>query len=167
MTARDDREKKAYLDADFTAYIYKPFSSSELLSLLSDIKEDLPDANRGVDFSMMLSEVNDKIKLLCSFIEQSKRDAEGLASAMDNCDREKLRETVHRMQPMWELLQMADALSAYCTLLKDNTTGDDVVWEHTHQIIERTAMLIAGAENKIKNRQMKRKTLIVEDNIGL
>lgn len=150
MTARGDKEKKAYLDAGFTACIYKPFSSSELLSLISDVKGDLPDANRGVDFSMMLSEVNDKIKLLCSFIKQSKRDAEELASAMDNCNREKLRETVHRMQPMWELLQMADTLSTYRALLKDNTTGDDVVWEHTYQIIECTAMLIAEAENEIK-----------------
>lgn len=150
MTARGDKEKKAYLDAGFTACIYKPFSSSELLSLLSDIKGDLPEANRRVDFSMMLSEVNDKIKLLCSFIKQSKRDAEELASAIDNCNREKLRETVHRMQPMWELLQMADALSDYRALLKDNTTGDDVVWKHTYQIIECTAMLIAEAENEIK-----------------
>lgn len=150
MTARGDREKKAYLDAGFTACIYKPFSSSELLSLLSTIKRCRKDENRKVDFSTMLAEVNDKVKLLCSFVEQSRQDAEELASAMNNADRKKLRETVHRMQPMWELLQMADALSAYRALLKDDTTGDDVVREHTHQIIECTAMLIAEAENEIK-----------------
>ena len=150
MTARGDREKKAYLDAGFTTCIYKPFSSSELLSLLSTIKRCRKDENRKVDFSTMLAEVNDKVKLLCSFVEQSRQDAEELASAMNNADRKKLRETVHRMQPMWELLQMADALSAYRALLKDDTTGDDVVREHTHQIIECTAMLIAEAENEIK-----------------
>lgn len=150
MTARGDREKKAYLDAGFTACIYKPFSSSELLSLLSTIKRCQEDENRKVDFSTMLAEVNDKVKLLCSFVEQSRQDAEELASAMNNADRKKLRETVHRMQPMWELLQMADVLSAYRALLKDDTTGDDVVREHTHQIIECTAMLIAEAENEIK-----------------
>lgn len=98
----------------------------------------------------MLSEVNDKSTLLYSFIGQSKRDAEELASAADSGDREKLREIAHRMQPMWELLQMEGTLLAYRTLLKDNTAGDDAVREYTRQIIEYTAMLIAEAENEIK-----------------
>ena len=119
MTARGDREKNAYLEAGFAACIYKPFSSSELLSLLSSIKKCGLDESRGIDFSTMLSEVNDKVKLLCSFIEQSKRDMEELTSAVDDGDREKLREIIHRMQPMWELLQMEDTLLAYRTLLKD------------------------------------------------
>lgn len=150
MTARGDREKKAYLDAGFTACIYKPFSSSGLLNLLSTIKKRREDENRKIDFSAMLSEVNDKVKLLCSFIEQSRQDAKELASAMNNADRKKLRETAHRMQPMWKLLQMEETLSAYRVLLKDRTTDDDAVREHTHQIIECTAMLIAEAENEIK-----------------
>ena len=39
MTARGDRDKEAFLHAGFTDYIYKPFSSSELLSLLSMIRK--------------------------------------------------------------------------------------------------------------------------------
>ena len=150
MTARGDKDKKAYLEAGFADCIYKPFFSPELLSLLSTVKRCREDENRGIDFSTMLAEVNDKVKLLCSFIEQSRQDAEELASAMNNADRKKLRETVHRMQPMWELLQMEETLSAYRVLLKDKIAGDDAVREHTHQIIECTAMLIAEAENEIK-----------------
>lgn len=150
MTARGDREKNAYLEAGFAACIYKPFSSSELLSLLSSIKKCGLDESRGIDFSTMLSEVNDKVKLLCSFIEQSKRDMEELTSAVDDGDREKLREIIHRMQPMWELLQMEDTLLAYRTLLKDDTVRDNVVRESTGQVIKCTAMLIAEAENEIK-----------------
>lgn len=150
MTARGDKDKNVFIDTGFTACIYKPFSSSELLSLLSTIKSSLLDNNQGIDFSAMLSDVSDKRKLLCSFIEQSKRDVEEFASAKDGCNREKLRETAHRMQPMWELLQMGDILLDYRTLLKDNTIDDDVILKHTKQIIERTAMLIAEAENKIK-----------------
>ena len=150
MTARGDKDKNVFIDTGFTACIYKPFSSSELLSLLSTIKSSLLDNNQGIDFSAMLSDVSDKRKLLCSFIEQSKRDVGEFASAKDGCNREKLRETAHRMQPMWELLQMGDILLDYRALLKDNTVDDDVILKHTKQIIERTAMLIAEAENKIK-----------------
>lgn len=150
MTARGDKEKDAFLDAGFTACIYKPFSSSELLGLLSTVKKCRKDDGHGFDFSVMLSEVSDKVKLLRSFVIQSEKDLEELSSGMNDNDRYKLRETVHRMLPMWELLQMEDVLSAYRTLLKDDTATDDTVREHTRQIMECTAMLIAEAENEIK-----------------
>ena len=143
-------EKDAFLDAGFTDCIYKPFSSSELLGLLSTIKRCRKDDGQDIDFSIMLSEVSDKVKLLRSFIIQSEKDLEELSSGMNDNDRHKLRKTVHRMLPMWELLQMEDVLSAYRTLLEDDTTTDDAVREHTRQIMECTAMLIAEAENEIK-----------------
>ena len=98
----------------------------------------------------MLSEISDKVGLLRSFIIQSEKDMEELSAGMNDCDRHKLRETVHRMQPMWELLQMEDALSSYHALLKDDTATDDAVREHTRQIMECTAKFIAEAENEIK-----------------
>lgn len=150
MTARGDKEKDAFLDSGFMACIYKPFSSSELLGLLSTIKRCRKDDGLGIDFSVMLSEVCDKVKLLRSFVIQSEKDMEELSSGMNDGDRHKLRETAHRMQPMWELLQMGDALSAYRALLKNDTATDDDVREHTRQIMECTAKLIAEAENEIK-----------------
>lgn len=104
MTARGDKEKDAFLDVGFTACIYKPFSSSELLGLLSTIKRCRKDDGQDIDFSVMLSEISDKVGLLRSFIIQSEKDMEELSAGMNDCDRHKLRETVHRMLPMWELL---------------------------------------------------------------
>lgn len=150
MTARGDKEKDAFLDVGFTSCIYKPFSSSELLGLLSTIKRCRKDDGQDIDFSVMLSEISDKVGLLRSFIIQSEKDMEELSAGMNDCDRHKLRETVHRMQPMWELLQMEDALSSYHALLKDDTATDDAVREHTRQIMECTAKFIAEAENEIK-----------------
>ncbi len=150
MTARGDKEKDAFLDVGFTSCIYKPFSSSELLGLLSTIKRCRKDDGQDIDFSVMLSEISDKVGLLRSFIIQSEKDMEELSAGMNDCDRHKLRETVHRMQPMWELLQMEDALSSYHALLKDDTATDDAVREHTRQIMECTAKFIAKAENEIK-----------------
>lgn len=150
MTARGDKEKDSFLDVGFTACIYKPFSSSELLGLLSTVKKCRKDDGKGFDFSIMLSEVSDKVKLLRSFVIQSEKDLEELSSGMNDNDRHKLRETVHRMLPMWELLQMEDALSSYHALLKDDTATDDAVREHTRQIMECTAKFIAEAENEIK-----------------
>lgn len=151
MTARGDRDKEAFLNTGFTDCIYKPFSSSELLSLISGIKKQQADDGRhSVDFNTMLSEVSDGVKLLRSFIDQSEKDRDELESAMKKSDRMKMRETAHRMQPSWDLLHTGDRLMAYRALLKDGTQDDSVVKEHTRQIIDYTSTLIAEAENEIK-----------------
>lgn len=150
MTARGDRGKDAFLHAGFTDYIYKPFSSSELLGLLSRIKTDRREEKPEVDFSLILSEVNDKHIALLSLISQSEKDREELDVAIKNGDRQKLREIIHRMQPMWEFLRMEEPLLAYRTLLKDSKTSDKELKEYTRQIIDSTATLIQAAEAEIK-----------------
>ena len=150
MTARGDRGNEVFLKAGFAACIYKPFSSSELISLLSTITTSLPVERKRIDFSAMLSEVSDKKRLLDSFISQSEKDNRELDMALKLKDRKKLREITHRMQPMWELLQMKELLSAYRVLLRDSTTNDDAIQKYTQQIIECTGVLIIEAENEIK-----------------
>ena len=150
MTARGDYEKKDYLEAGFADCIYKPFSLPDLLHLLSTLKECWDDKKYKVDFSTMLADVEDKTKLLESFIEQSKRDADELASAMNDCDRKRLRKIVHRMQPMWELLKLDETLFTYRLLLKDFVTDDNAIREHTQQILKCNTMLIEEANNEIK-----------------
>jgi len=150
MTARGDRGNEVFLKAGFAACIYKPFSSSELISLLSTITTSLPVERKRIDFSAMLSEVSDKKRLLDSFISQSEKDKRELDMALKLKDRKKLREITHRMQPMWELLQMKELLSAYRVLLKDSTTNDEAIQKYTQQIIECIGVLIIEAENEIK-----------------
>ena len=161
MTARGDRDKEAFLNTGFTDCIYKPFSSSELLSLISAIKKQQADEKPGIDFSTMLSEVSDGMTLLCSFVAQSEKDREELESAMKNNDRIKMREAAHRMQSSWDLLHTGDRLMAYRTLLKDGTQDDGAFKEQTRQIINYTSTLIADAEEEIK-----RQTNETEDTDG-
>ena len=150
MTARGDRGNEVFLKAGFAACIYKPFSSSELISLLSTITTSLPVERKRIDFSAMLSEVSDKKRQLDSFISQSEMDKRELDTVLKLKDRKKLLEITHRMQPMWELLQMKELLSAYRVLLRDSTTNDDAIQKYTQQIIECTGVLIIEAENEIK-----------------
>lgn len=150
MTARGDRDKETFLDAGFTDCIYKPFSSSELLSLLSTVKGKPAKKTEGFDFGALLSEVSDKVKLLRSVIDQSTKDRDDLGTAMKKSDRARLREIAHRMQPLWELLQAGEGLSAYRALLKNGQTGDDILKNHTLEIMDCTSLMIKKAENEIK-----------------
>ena len=102
------------------------------------------------DFGAALSEVDDKVKLLHSFIAQSRKDLDGLEAAMEGTDRELLREITHRMQPVWEWLQAKERLLAYRNLLKDGTVSDDAIKDHTGRIMDYTSILIKEAENEIK-----------------
>ncbi len=150
MTARGDREKEAFLQAGFTDCIYKPFSSSELLSLLSTIKRDREEEKHKADFSGILAEVSDKPKTLRSFIFQLEKDRKELDAAMENGDRQKLREITHRMQPMWELLQTEDILLDLRTLLKKDDSKDNEMNGLIQKVMDTASVLITEAEDEIK-----------------
>lgn len=150
MTARGDKEKDAFLNAGFTECIYKPFSSTELLSLLSTIKTGRTEEKQKADFSMILAEVSDKPKTLRSFIAQLKNDRKELEAAMRHGDRQSLRELTHRMQPMWELLQTEDVLLGLRSLLKKDDYNDSELNSHIQKVIDTVSVLITEAEDEIK-----------------
>lgn len=150
MTARGDREKEAFLNAGFTDCIYKPFSSTELLSLISTIKTGRTEEKQKADFSMILAEVSDKPKTLRSFVAQLKNDRKELEVAMRHGDRQSLRELTHRMQPMWELLQTEDVLLGLRSLLKKDDYNANELNNHIQKVIDTVSVLIIEAENKIK-----------------
>lgn len=144
MTARGDKEKEAFASAGFTACIHKPFSMHELLDLIASVVSDTKSEVVSADFDTFTAEVRDKKRLLRTFIEQSNKDIEQLRKAGN--DRERLREIVHRMLPMWELLQTDEPLLSYRNVLHDDKADDNMVGEYTQQIIDYAALLIAEAE---------------------
>ena len=144
MTARGDKEREAFA----SACIYKPFSMHELLDLIASVVSDTKPEEVSADFASLTADVKDKKRLLRTFIEASRKDIAQLREA-DN-DRERLREIIHRMLPMWELLQTDELLHAYRDVLHDDKADDGAVGEYTRRVIDRTVLLIAEAENEMK-----------------
>ena len=149
MTARGDKEREAFSCAGFAACIYKPFSMHELLDLIASVTSDMKPEAVYADFASLTADVRDKKRLLRTFIEQSRKDIEQLRKTGN--DRERLREIVHRMLPMWKLLQTDGLLLSYRNVLHDDKTDDGAVGEYTQRIISHTALLIAEAENEMKH----------------
>lgn len=149
MTARGDKEREAFASAGFAACIYKPFSMRELLDLIASVTDSTKPEAVSADFASLTAEVRDKKKLLLTFIGQSREDIEQLREAGN--DRERLREVVHRMLPMWELLQTDELLHSYRNVLHDDKADDGAVGEYTQRVIDHTALLIAEAENEMKH----------------
>jgi len=150
MTARGDKEREAFASAGFAACIYKPFSMHELLDLIASVVSGMKPEAVSADFATLTAEVRDKKKLLRTSIEASRKDIAQLREAGNN--RERLREVVRRMLPMWELLQTDGLLHSYRNVLHDDKADDGAVGEYTQRIIDHTVLLITEAENEMKHK---------------
>ena len=150
MTARGDRGNEVFLKAGFAACIYKPFSSSELISLLSTITTSLPVERKRIDFSAMLSEVSDKKRQLDSFISQSEKDKRELDTALKLKDRKKI--TGNHSSHAADVGTVTDEGALVCLSGPAERLyyNDDAIQKYTQQIIECTGVLIIEAENEIK-----------------
>lgn len=150
MTARGDREKEAFTGSGFADCVYKPFSMNELLNTISAaMPHKEPEEPCAPDFDTFTADVRDKRKLLRTFISQSNRDIKDLWSAMEAEDRAGLREIAHKIQPSLELLQSYGPFYDFREMLKDETSGKEVIEEYTKRIIEHISLLVTAAENTI------------------
>lgn len=149
MTARGDTGTHDFTEAGFAGCISKPFSTQELLSFLSSVVQPEGEESDVIDFNALTSETNDKHKIVELFVGESERSIAELQDASETADRQRLRETVHRMLPVWELLQADKPLQAYRHLLHDEKADEQTIREETAKMIAYTRELIVKAGNEL------------------
>ncbi|WP_455674413.1 ATP-binding protein [Phocaeicola sp.] len=151
MTARGDRGTCNFMEAGFSGCISKPFSSKELLAFISSAVPQENGEGSTASLKGLISETADGRKILGLFIEEAERSVQELQDALKNTDREKLRETVHRMSPVWELLQADQPLQAYRRTLHDENADERIIREETEKIMAYTRELMVKAGKEIVN----------------
>lgn len=149
MTAREDGDKGALLDAGFDGCIFKPFSMNDLLQYLASVTSE-NGKDEGADFSGLLAEVTGKKKVLCKLVESCQKDMTDLKIAITTVKVESMRNVVHRMMPMWEMLSMEKILLAYRKTLKDPNSDIQTIMTHTEQIITRIERLMGDARKEME-----------------
>ena len=149
MTAREDGDKGAFLDAGFDGCIFKPFSMSDLLQCLASVTGG-NGKDGGTDFSGLLAEVTGKKKVLCKLLESCEKDITDLKIAMTTGKVESMRNVVHRMMPIWEMLSMEKILLAYRKTLKDPSSDNQTILTHTEQIITHIERMMCDARKEIE-----------------
>lgn len=152
MTARGDEEKENFIKAGFAGCIHKPFSSPELLLFLSSIMEDknIPES-QAINFGPLLSDSGNKRKVLMMLVEESEANKKSLAAATRDLDREQIKEIIHRMFPMWEILGMTEELQAYSSIIHDDKSEEQTMKEWTLKITASLDRLVSAAENEINS----------------
>lgn len=152
MTARGDEEKENFIKAGFTGCIHKPFSSPELLLFLSSIMEKMnKPESQSIDFRPLISDSGNKRKVLTMLVKESETNKEELVEAIRNKDRMRIKEIIHRMFPMWEMLGIAEELQEYRNLVHDADTEEQTLKEWTTKIAVCLDRLVEAAENEIDN----------------
>lgn len=150
MTARGENDVSYLTKVGFTGCIHKPFSSKELLQTMSKCLHNKQDENT-INFSLIIDEVSDKNKMLTMFIAETNKNIEKLNTGLAKVNRNILKQTVHRMFPMWEMLQVDEVLNNYRKYLYDDNTSNEDIKSQTVQVINFSRHLIKKAKLYEKN----------------
>lgn len=151
MTARGDGNSGVYEKEGFAGCIHKPFNIHALLTFLSTIMFQIKVSQTGnFDFSCLLDNTDDYGHMLSLVLMESRKEIEELTTAIKTINRESIRKTIHRMMPVWEMLEKEQLLRDFQEKLHDMDISDDVICENAIQIIEWIEKLINETENELK-----------------
>lgn len=154
MTARSDSYTGIYEKEGFAGCIHKPFNIHSLLTFLSTVMSRTKVSNAGeFDFSRLLEDTDEKKYMLFLVIDESRKELDGLSSALKEFDREFMRKIIHRMVPVWEMLGKESLLYDFQERLHDMDTNDETISEQSIMIMEWIEKLIIEAENELKKHE--------------
>ena len=142
MTARGDGDSGVYVKSGFCGCIHKPFSSKGLLTFISSVTAG--GIVRHVSIRLFPSDgkYDDRQHMFSLVVKESEKDLTELEEALWKTDRETMRKTVHRMAPVWELLNAGDVLFSYQKILHDRTSSNETVRGYTKRIMKQIRLLI-------------------------
>ena len=152
MTARGDGDSGVYVKSGFCGCIHKPFSSKGLLTFISSVTAGGIAGMSPFDYSRLMESTDDRQHMFSLVVKESEKDLTELEEALWKTDRETMRKTVHRMAPVWELLNAGDVLFSYQKILHDRTSSNETVRGYTKRIMKQIRLLIDEVNNELRKK---------------
>ncbi len=150
VTAKGGEYDKDYLiQRGFCGCIFKPFSTVEFLQTLSNVMKEQAHCG-GTDFSPLLAEVSDKVTALEAFIQECRTSIAELEDYQKDDNRIKMREVVHRILPVWELMSCGEQLRTYQRILRDGQADAESVRSCTAEVMNKLKSWIDDAIKQIE-----------------
>ena len=151
VTADMDPEEE-YLSRGFAGCVRKPFRMNDLLETVFRIIGRSRQEAWQPDFSLILSEEDNKDEMLGVFISESRKDLDRLHGALEKDDRQTVREILHKNLPLWTSVRLDYPIGKLQTIV----LSDPELWTEEqirciYKIVEAAEKLIACAENMKKN----------------
>lgn len=153
MTARGDGDSGIYVKQGFCGCLHKPFTMNGLLVFISAMvsRSGEPEAEFSFNFSRLLEEITDRKETFVLLIEESRKNMEELEKALQTFARGDMRMVVHRMFPVWELLDAGFILQTYRNVLHDRNVDNHIVMKHTRRVIGWIKRLIDESQKILEN----------------
>ncbi|MBM6719018.1 response regulator [Bacteroides gallinaceum] len=144
MTSRGDGHTGIYEEAGFCGCLHKPFSMKGLMAFAASVT--IP--NSLFDYERLLEHTDDRKQMFRIIVEESRKDLCELEGALPDANRGTMRQVVHRMLPVWEMLGADHILLGYRQALHNEKNDDETVREHTSKVICAIKKLIEECEQK-------------------
>lgn len=144
MTARGDGQTGIYEEAGFCGCLHKPFSMKGLMAFVSSVTAPYS----LFDYERLMEHTDDCEQMFCIVMKESRKDLRELEEALPDANRKAMRQVVHRMLPVWEMLGADHILLEYRQTLHNEKNDDGTVREHTSKVICAIKKLIEECEQK-------------------
>lgn len=154
LSASLGKDQEHYREAGFTAFLSKPFTASQLISLLNQLLRLRLEPRSGFDFSSLTAFAGEDAKacqgILRTFTEETRKSERGLLQAQEAADREGAGRIAHKLIPLFAMLG-ANTLVQHLRLLeKQDTELSESDWlQLLSEVIEQVQVLLKEAENHL------------------
>ena len=154
LSANVGKEQEHYREAGFTAFLNKPFTAAQLISLLNELLKVRLEPCAGFDFSSLTAFAGEdseaSMGILRTFIEETQKSIEGLMAARAATDRVEAGRIAHKLIPLFAMLG-ANSLVQHLRLLeKQDPELPSTTWSQLlDEVVAQAQSLVEEAKSHI------------------
>ena len=154
LSANVGKEQEHYREAGFTAFLNKPFTAAQLISLLNELLKVRLEPCAGFDFSSLTAFAGEdseaSMGILRTFIEETQKSIEGLMVARAATDRVEAGRIAHKLIPLFAMLG-ANSLVQHLRLLeKQDPELPSTTWSQLlDEVVAQAQSLVEEAKSHI------------------
>ena len=154
LSANVGKEQEHYREAGFTAYLNKPFTAAQLISLLNELLKVRLEPCVGFDFSSLTAFAGEdseaSMGILRTFLEETHKSIEGLMAARAATDRVEAGRIAHKLIPLFAMLG-ANSLVQHLRLLeKQDPELPSTTWSQLlDEVVAQAQSLVEEAKSHI------------------
>lgn len=106
VTARVDEEVERFSEAGFTGCLFKPFSMSQLRTVVAEATSNCHHTLPEADFTALLDGEEDRKEMLGMFIQDTGKAVADLREAIERKDGKRISVLIHKGIPLWEIIHI-------------------------------------------------------------
>ena len=154
LSANVGKEQEHYREAGFTAFLNKPFTAAQLISLLNELLKVRLEPCAGFDFSSLTAFAGEdseaSMGILRTFIEETQKSIEGLMAARAATDRVEAGRIAHKLIPLFAMLGPNSLVQHLRLLEKQDPELPSNTWSQLlDEVVSQAESLVEEAKNHI------------------